>query len=71
MLFFPLGETTYNEYHGKRTLEAFEMWMQENKWVEEAEKAETILPTEKTFMEENLPTGNAIWKSLQDTFLEN
>ena len=71
LLFFPLGETKYNEYHGHRNIDAFEAWIHEEMWVDEAEKATNIKPTEKTFMEENLPTTNAIWQSLQDTFLEN
>ena len=71
LLFFPVGETKYNEYHGHRNVDAFESWLKEEMWVNEAGDAETIIPEEKTFFEENLPTTNAIWTSLQDTFLEN
>ena len=64
LLFFPLGESKYNEYHGHRNVEAFERWLEEEMWVDEADKAESIIPEDKTFMEENLPTTNAIWTSL-------
>ena len=42
LLFFPLGEKKYNEYHGHRKIEDFEAWLHEKMWVDEADKAASI-----------------------------
>ena len=32
LLYFPVGEKVYYQYHGERTIEAFETWVNTDQW---------------------------------------